>query len=211
MSSTKIFPVRGYFILRTTPQTSYRGVDRDHFEPLLVMEDFDADARLSFTSNWENVWGYCREKWRRQTYILYEKHRVLAWGDDYLLENKEVGQTIITMLEPYLGAYELVESVIFTSDQQVDTHFIETSQIFGYDIAYAGGDYYSAVYNGLLHQYHSPRLLMKYGTLLNAYGLFDTVDVLEEYQQDFKNEVITERNSQFCLYHLCSHTSALIN
>ena len=73
--------------------------------------------------------------------------------------------------------------------------------LLGYDVAYCGGDFYSALYNGLFSG-ADPDLLAEFRPLLNCFGLFDTTGHIPAYVRRFKEEAQSESNSEFCVYRL---------
>jgi hypothetical protein len=69
----------------------------------------------------------------------------------------------------------------------------------GYEIAYPGGNFYSAVLNGLFMNPH-PGLVLEYKPLLNENGLFEDISSALNYITAFKEVVPSEANSEFCVF-----------
>lgn len=74
--------------------------------------------------------------------------------------------------------------------------------VLGFDVAYCGGDFYSAIRNGLFCN-PSPVLLEAYLSQLNTYGLFDERERAVEYLDAFLRESLTETQDPFVVYEVC--------
>ena len=71
----------------------------------------------------------------------------------------------------------------------------------GYDLAYLGGDFYSAIKNGLL--VNPDRVLIGWDKRdLNEAGLFRSSEIGRDYLQRFRELVPSETPSEFHVYEL---------
>lgn len=72
----------------------------------------------------------------------------------------------------------------------------------GVDIAYPGGDLYSALRAGLHGPNPSSDLIARYCPFLNENGLFDSLAIADDYLTDFRRCAASERDSDFVFYSL---------
>ena len=196
----KNFPIHGYFIAPVEPVSFYRGIERYLFEPQILMECIDPS--VSFSNADVAIWELYSSGWRREAYRLYEENMSPEWGDDYLLANVNIGRTILEIIEPHIGKHEILECFVYPPYETPRSNLTTTAEFLGYELAYPGGDYYSAVFNGLISDYRNEKLTKLYKNQLTPYGLFKTLEPLQNYLHDFREAVQTERDSNFCVYQI---------
>ena len=83
----------------------------------------------------------------------------------------------------------------------------EAYDFLGYDIAYAGGDFFSALRTGLFGSpwfdgKPFPELLTEFRLLLNRFGLFPSVEPIARYVRRFKQQVPSENRAKFRIWSL---------
>ena len=137
----------GFLLLAPNPKNRYRGIDRQPFEPLLIDGEMDPNAELPRGAS--QVWMFYAPGWRRDAYRLYEENSVLAFESLYLLVDLKIAYQIKQVIEPHLGPYEVVACEVWPSTSGVYPEARPDKYLLGYDVAYCGGDFYSALYNGL--------------------------------------------------------------
>jgi hypothetical protein len=200
-------PTSGFLLLPPSPIPGYRGVDRNKvgllspFEPRLIEGEMD----LSFVpKKGDNaIWAYFPPGWRRDAYRLYEEDMVDdgKW-DPILLSSREVAHRIREIIEPHLGPHEIVACEIGGLDTMLSDEVRDKTTFLGFDVAYPpGGDYYSAIRNGLFTN-PDPELVLQYQQLLNQFGLFSNTKPILVYVSRFKELVLSETDSIFCIYKL---------
>lgn len=193
----KDYPLRGYTLLPPSPVQGYRGVDRHPFVPTLLEEEMDSDAKPVEPY----VWTFYPPGWRRNAFRLYEENLVPGTGDELdLIASKEAAQQIKGIIEPHIGLHEIVACQIWSLDYPLSDRAGDAENFLGYDIAYLGGDFYSAVLNGLF--VNPAPALAQYKPLLNKFGLFPTISVTPEYLHQFKQEARSEENAEFYVWGL---------
>ncbi|MGE0495494.1 MAG: hypothetical protein AB7S38_40185 [Vulcanimicrobiota bacterium] len=72
----------------------------------------------------------------------------------------------------------------------------------GFDVAYPGGDFYSATNQLSSKTVDGDLILAPYRNLLNGWGLFTSIADARRFLIDFREEVETERASDFALWRL---------
>lgn len=189
--------LEGYLLLLINSNIAYRGVDRQPFEPAILPDEMDITA--NFSKNTSAIWELYPTGWRREAYRLYEENSVRA-GDLYLLSKYETSRKIQEIITPHIGLYEIVKCRIGDSNM-LQSEVSSEKGFLGYDAAYAGGDYFSAVLNGLIVNPH-PLLTDEFGHYLNNFGLFTEIKIILLYLQRFKELVISESKSKFSIFHL---------
>ena len=193
----KSLPINGYFILRPMGVGAYKGVDREHFEPELPSEE---EVAVTDIDEGGLIWPLCAKGWRRNAYRLFEENMVQEWADDYMISNLRAAQEILHLIEPNMGRHEIVECLVQPRIEIGKANAETSAKVVGYDVAYPGGDYYSAVLNGLVHENRNQELEKKYSALLNNNGLFKEADPVDDYLRDFRNAVESEEDQDFCIY-----------
>ncbi len=199
MTDRKTLLGEGFLLLPPSPIREYRGVDRRPFEPLVLTGELDPAIRVQPGES--HIWVLYPPGWRRDAYRLYEENSLRVGDDLNLLGNRVAACQIRRVIEPYLGFYEIIACRVWSMGSQLRSREESAPSFLGYDIAYCGGDFYSAILNGLLLN-PDPRLVGEYGSLLNQFRLFATSDRLVEYAERFKAAVVTEAASRFCVYEL---------
>lgn len=205
---TSIF-MEGYLLLPTQGVPEYRGVDRDPFEPAIVHEEIDESLAFQHKDS-DLIWEMYAPGWRRDAYRLFEENMVQGQGDLSDLEliyTSDIAFAIQDIIQPYMGEYEVVACKVWKEGIQLSEHVLHEPPSLGYDIAYPGGDYFSAIRDGLslhprLHSEPSLELINAYGSLLNSFGLFSHVDPIMPYLTDFRKITPYEVKRTYCVYWL---------
>lgn len=223
-------PTHGFLLLAHRSVSGYWGVDRDggfgarperpptsprdyqHSPFVLMLKDGELTDPSFWPKKGDNaIWALYAPGWRRDAYRLYEENMVDdgKWDPD-LLASREVAQRIREIIEPHLGPYEIVSCDIWELNSVPPDEAGDKATFLGYDIAYPpGGDYFSAIKNGLFTKANSysggpasPELVEKFQSLLNQFGLFPNTKPIPSYIRRFKELVPSEANSDFCVYRL---------
>jgi|GEM_PF-1006351 len=226
-------PTHGFLLLTPSYVPGYWGVNRfggfdtrpkpppnapkhyqqSPFVPMLI------DGEIMDPSFWpkkgdDALWAFYPAGWRRDAYRLYEENLVNhgKWDPDSpdLLASREVAQRIREIIEPHLGPYEIVACDIWELDSIPSDEVEDKGTFLGYDVAYPpGGDYFSAIKNGLFTKPFSfskgpplPELVEEFQSLLNHFGLFPNTKPIPSYIRRFKELVPSEADSEFCVYRL---------
>lgn len=194
--------IEGYLVLSKSVLSPYRGVDRKAFSPVITDEMLNAAAASSPGTKRKSAWEYAQTTWEREAFRLFEEHLVQNAEDFELISDETAAKRIRDLIEPYRGQHEVVlAQVMRNGDHSANW---EGDKVFlGYDVAYPGGDYYSAILNGLFCNPH-PALSAAYRTKLNRSGLFDDRTPALSYLKEFRAVVSSERNSDFVLLKLFS-------
>jgi hypothetical protein len=188
--------LRGYMLFPAVSRSGYRGVDRNPF----VLAIFDSEIGPTAHPDVGFMWQLYPAGWRRDAYKLYEENLT---DEDYdLLSSVEAAREIRRVIEPHIGPHEILACEIrgIGEAHRMDS---KDPRFIGYDIAYSGGDFYSAVLNGLFTN-ASAELIAKYKSLLNGAGLFPEIAVAPEYCRAFKRAVRSEENATFFAWALSS-------
>jgi hypothetical protein len=210
--------VPGYRSIERTSQfaveaeLSHRPVGpvRSPFEPALIEGEMDLSYMRKKGDN--SIWPFFSPGWRRDAYRLYEENMVDdgKW-DPILLRSREVAQRIREIIEPHIGPHEIVACEILELSFMPSDEAGEKATFLGYDVAYPpGGDYYSAINNGLFGDEYSysgrqgppPELVAEYRLLLNQFGLFPNTKPILAYVRRFKELSPSEADSDFVVYKL---------
>ena len=141
--------LNGFMILPLVAGCAYRGVDRSPFEPLLLDEEIDPLAEITPESK---VSDFYPKGWRHEAYDLYERKSLVSpERGPSLLASRDAAEQIVKLLPPALGPHEIlhvsvlpINGLPFRDDVRLLGHLV------GYDVAYPGGDYYSAVRNAFV-------------------------------------------------------------
>lgn len=184
-------------LLRTDRAGTYRGVDREPFEPLI-----DEDAQDPHSLSTDAVSDFYPSGWKRSLYRLAESDQVNHHG--FLFSRLTTAVALQQQLAAHVGSYEIVWAEIgqlLGSAEDLDRQL--PREFIGYDLAYLGGDFYSAILNGMFVNPH-PDLRDTFGARLNAFGLFSRRDDAAEYVEAFRRAVTSEASSEFLLYELRS-------
>ena len=181
----------GYLILKKDA-SGYRGIDREHFEPTFIDSLIDKSI-----TKFEYIWQLYSKGWRQSLYKKIEENSIIIEGTYFLKEEKTAFE-VLNHIPNTEGDYEVIKVEIYLKNQN-NIDIILSNNFLGFDIAYLGGDSYSAVKNGLVinpkkYLYH------KYGNYLNEYYLFSEKMILSDYLTDFKKVVLSESNSDFFIY-----------
>jgi hypothetical protein len=194
-------PVSGFMLLGQASVPGYRGVDRERFEPSLL--DSEIDHLVALEDRESRIWTLTRAGWRRDAYRMYEGNLAAGCGDDlFLLRTYDVAIQIRQFIQPYLGEYEALLCNLFDLSSfpiEALSGAEESPGFLGYDIAYPGGDCYSAVLNGLLVNPHR-KLVSDFGSALGPSRLFKSISSIPAYVAEFRELVASEANSEFWLF-----------
>jgi len=189
--------LRGYMIFPAVPRFGYRGVDR---KPL-VIAIVDREIGPSAHTDVGSIWQLYPRGWKRDAYKLYEEN--LTDEDHDLLSNVEAAREIRRVIEPHIGPHEIFACAIHGIGDDAHPMASNAARFIGYDIAYSGGDFYSAVLNGLFIS-PSAELIARFKSSLNGAGLFPDIAVAPEYCRAFRQEVESEANATFVAWALSS-------
>lgn len=202
----KVCRCKGYILLPPSPVPPYRGVDRDPFLPSLTQDLLVEDVPVDHETMGRGfVWPLCPPGWRRDAYRLYEDN-VLCEEDVNLLNDKQVAHEIKRIIEPHLGLYEVVACEISEPTNYTEPAFVD-GLFMGHDIAYLGGDYFSAIRAAFFgspwfYGKRDPKLTLKFKVLLNEFGLFSSPEPTPEFIRRFKEDAASEANSVFYIWSL---------
>ena len=188
----------GFVLLKLDSSLRYRGIDREPFEPAIIEDELNIEATAS-----SDIWAMYPAGWRRDAYRLFSENQQSGPDEIVSLRSVEAAQAILRLLPSSLGAYEIVKYKIQIAQSKGSKTLKPEETILGYDIAYPGGDYYSAVRNGL-HTNPNNELLGKYSAQINQYGLFDDPQQAAVFLLDFRKLVPSETGSTFIIYELRS-------
>jgi len=191
-------------LLGESPVAGYRGVDRSRFEPSLADTALGEWADVDESN--PRIWHLTPAGWRREAYRLYEENLAFGCGDDlFLIRTYRVARELQELIRPYVGAYEILGCHVYDLSLQsicAATDAVPSAGFLGYDVAYPGGDCYSAVLNGLLLNPHQI-LVADFASMLGAAGLFESADVARAYLARFRALVPSEADSEFRLFAMC--------
>jgi hypothetical protein len=184
-------------LLRTDRAGKYRGVDREPFEPL-IEDDAHLPAKAGSTSP---ISDFYPTGWKHDLYRLAESDSSDSRG--FLFTRVTTAVAIREQLAKHAGPYEILWVEILPSAVQSveEPKDPGAGQFLGYDLAYLGGDFYSAILNGLLVNPDSA-LRAEFGADLNEFGLFADQAVATSYLEAFRRSVPSESTSEFYLYAL---------
>lgn len=193
-------------LLPINPNTVYRGVDRDPFEPSL--QDVQINTEKSNELASPTIWQFCPPGWRQEAYRLYEENLVESEFSNeglYLINDFEIARLIGDIINKHIDFHEILLISVLPLSVHIIPHSWIDDRLLGYDVAYPGGDYYSAVRNGLLitdtmrddNLWRSP-----FQSLINQYGLFPTIGPVFSYIKAFKSNTPSEADSNFVVYRM---------
>jgi len=189
--------VDGFVLLKLNPSVRYRGIDREPFEPRIIENELSVEV----VSDTKDIWAMYPDGWRRDAYRLFSENQSACPEDVAFLKSGDVAQAILRLIPPSMGQYEVIHCRVLPSlltGTEIDA---QSERVLGYDVAYLGGDYYSAVRNGLHVNPHS-ELISKHLPHLNEYGLFFNPQHVAAFLNDFRNLVLSEKTSSFVIYEL---------
>jgi hypothetical protein len=189
--------VHGFMLLKCDSLTRYRGVDREPFEPLI----FDSVISLSTEMETLDIWAMYPPGWRRDAYRLFSENQTLDSDDILMIQSLDAARAIQQLIPAGEAEYEIVRCRVLSPQSTVAGTVNSPDGLIGFDLAYPGGDYYSAVRNGLLVNPH-PELVDHYASRLNEYGLFSNTLYTEAFMNDFRQLFLSEAESEFVLFEL---------
>ncbi len=198
-------PVHGYLLLPPGRAPGYRGVDRDYyFDFLSAVPPEPAYAYLldPLSSVPPRFWPQLPPGWRQDATRIYEEH--YFWLPNHrlmLMDDARAAHAIRRLVEPHLGPYEVVSCVLVPLAGIGTLPPAPAEGFLGYDVAYPGGDMWSAIAEGMLVN-GDPDLLAEFGPLLNEYRLFPTVDPIPRYMGRYREADPIEGKHEFWVYQL---------
>jgi hypothetical protein len=150
----------------------------------------------------ERISDFYPSGWRRKAYRLFEDHQVEGAPEVLeLISTLEIAKRIQSMIEPMIGPHEIIRSLARKFNGERALEAPEDDEFMGSDIAYPGGDFYSAILNGIFVN-PDPELVNMYGGHLNENGLFDEPSLDWQCLTQFSSLVISEARSGSVLYQL---------
>jgi hypothetical protein len=187
--------LKGFMLLRTDRAGRYRGVDREPFEPL-IQDDAHVPSQDS-----DAISDFYPTGWKHDLYRIAESDCVDDCG--FLFSRITTAVAIQERLTKHVGPYEIVWAEIAPVSGQLveETEGQVAGQFLGYDLAYLGGDFYSALLNGLVVN-PDPALQAMFGASLNEFELFAARDAAPDYLAVFRTSVLSESMSEFYIYAL---------
>lgn len=191
--------IEGYAILPKCVSGFYCGIDRNPFEPLILSEAFEDTSPIPDDLS-HLIWPMYPAGWRRKAYRLFEENLVeSSFNSLQLVKSIKPAREILKIVNGQLEPHEIIycQLAALTSSEWKQEHNLK--EFLGFDIAYRGGDYYSAIKNGI-HIAQSRKLINSFGDYLNPYGLFAEYRHLVNYLSDFKNEFPSEASADFAAY-----------
>jgi len=189
--------VKGYLLLKNDTTSKYQGIDRGLFEPLITdIEELNTSIYSGF------MWEIFPDGWKKDAYKIYEENSTdFADGFGLIINDLESAIRILHIVNKNLSIHEIVYVEIFNLEDTLAVEKREGLSYLGLDIAYLGGDYYSAVKNGLFYE---PDNILKRGfaQYINGNGLFSELSVAKNYLSEFRKYVESEENSKFVFYQM---------
>ena len=178
----------------------YRGADRYPFKPFIILEEMDpTNEHVS-----EDIWmNYPPDNWRRNPYREFQEHSVHDAPEDFpIVDSQEVAYRVLRLIPPDQGSYEVLECWIYSNHNPNKRSLPQLkTRLIGFDLIYPGGDYFSAVQNGL-HVNPDLDLKKRFGPILNEFGLFTSVDPISDYLEAFRTKFEGDVDSTFVLVEL---------
>lgn len=194
----------GFLLVRSDPTSSYRGVDREPFAPEIRSEDLRNHDSAGDLAGGRGFPSLVSDDWRRRAYESFELDSSTdESGSLTMLNHLEVARRLREEIEPHVGPLEVLECVVYRPPLEPSSVEIVGAGGLGLDVAYPGGDFYSAIRNGLFLN-ASELLTELYSRRLNRNGLFDRVEDCLEYLVDFRQAVASESESEFVIYSIKS-------
>ena len=114
----------------------------------------------------------------------------LVESEDELISTADVAKQCATVLKNAGEEYEIVVCDLIVAADTESRIDDKGTQLFGYDVAWLGGSFYSIVFDGLIYR---PDGFEEYEKLLNRYGLFENVDIAREYRNSYMSLPRTKR------------------
>lgn len=188
----RIYPMQGYLLLSSSDTMGYSGVDRNPFVLIYPLE-------LPNIGMTEPIWKLHPTDWERRAYQLLEENRV---HDDLdLINNLDVAKAIRNILVLHLSTFDIVHCKIWDiGNPSILSSKSSSSNFLGYDIAYGGGDYFSAIKSGLFTIDDS--FTQKYKPCLNKNGLLGDFSEADKYLSEYKEIVPSEASAEFVIFEI---------
>jgi hypothetical protein len=191
----RTYPMQGYILLPPSDVAGYLGVDRKPFVLMYPLE-------LPNIGTTEPIWKLHWTDWERRAYQLLEENLVTdPQGDLDLIDNLEVAKAVRNILELHLSTFDIVHCKVWDiGNPNLNPPEALNPDFLGYDVAYGGGDYYSAIKSGLFTI--DDDFTQKYKPLLNENGLFSSLDIIDEYISEYRKIVPSEVDGLFDIFEL---------
>jgi hypothetical protein len=191
--------LEGYAILPKCASGYYCGIDRNPFEPLILPEALEDTSPIPDELS-HLIWPMYPEGWRKNAYRLFEENLVeSSFNSLQLVRSIEAARELLKIVNGELEQHGIIHCQLGDVTESVWKRANNSSEFFGFDVAYPGGDYYSAIKNGI-HIAQNHKLINSYGPHLNSYGLFADSRNLVNYLSDFKDEYTSEASADFVAY-----------
>jgi hypothetical protein len=202
MSETVPVAAMGYLILRSSTAVRYSGVDRTPFTPVLNDQDPDFLRPSVRDVRQLPVWAFYSPGWRRDAYRLHDDHLLTRNSDLSLLSSESAAREIAHLIEPHLGRHDVVFCEVFQlEDLPREITVPAGSELLGHDIARPGGDFSSAILDGLLVN-PDPILVERYAGALNEHGLFADQAPVSPYVAAFRAQVASRASAELVAFRL---------
>ena len=194
-SFMRTYPMTGYLMVRHSLVKGYLGVDRKPFT-LLYPKPIPANLPL------DPIWNLYSTEWERNAYKLLEENLIDdPEGTLELIESIDVARAIKNIIEPHLGFFEILHCKVWDIDNtSIINKTNKDDNFLGYDIAYSGGDYFSAIRSGLFTI--DDAFTQKYKPYLNKNGLFNDAIKIDAYLTEYKEAVPSEATADFVIFEL---------
>ncbi len=187
--------VSGYFIVLDSVKTPiYFGIDRDPFAPILTQQAIDNPSK-DFVSIDKGVWTLY-SGWKQQAYKVVEENSTSVGNLDWILNDIEVAKEALDLISKNSEHKKLIFCQIFELRCEIPVFESSEHTFFGYDAAYLGGDYYSAV-RSFLESPELQKLMSGHLQNINQYGLLRSAEFVDSFVADFCENVSSERFDDF--------------
>jgi len=192
--------IEGFLILPVSGSDKYRGVDRGPFFSTIGPEGTWANHTV--VKNRLSSKPISSFEWFRDASSIYDQNLVIDESTDLeLLQTLEVATEIHSIICDELGPHEIVHCTASSTSINAIADHAYGYDFIGFDVAYPGGDFYSAIRNGLFVN-PDGKLLAAFGKHLNEYGLFSGIKSAEEYVPHFRSATQSESRSEFWTFGL---------
>ena len=199
--------VSGFLLLPAQRLAGYHGVDRNPFVPGLTKEAVESETPVERVGSF--VWPFYSPGWERDAYRLYEENLVVGTPDNLsMLSDLKAGREVNKIISSHLGPHDLVQCIVCEIEGcRADMMPPRQGDLWGFDAAYRGGDFFSCLRAGLFgspwfNDLPFPELVSKFGSCLNNYGLFSEPEIVSNYVREFKLAVPSELSATFWLWRL---------
>jgi hypothetical protein len=149
------------------------------------MCDGGADRQLIENPPGDRIWQMYPPGWRQDAYRLIEENLVPDISDEDglfealdLINDYDVAQQVQCLIEPHVGPHHILHCALYEIGTTRPLGIDDPEAFMGYDVAYPGGDLFSAVAFGMfevpvrMFDHPEPELIRRYKHLTNRYGLY---------------------------------------